>query len=208
MSIDFLPFLKIAPIFFVALALPGPDFLFVSATALARGRHAGFMAAAGIATGLLFYCGVSVWGIGVLFSQMAPLIQWIKIAGGAYLLYLGFQLWRGSFHPPSDDVAQTPAGFKGSPYISGILTNLTNPKAIAFFGSIFALIITTETNVETKIATTFLCSLMAFGWFAFVAATLSVPRVRRRYEGLRRVIDRTAGTLLAAFGAKLLFSDK
>lgn len=209
--IDFLPYLKIAPIFLIALAVPGPDFLFVSTTALQSGRGAGLRGAAGIATGLLFYCAISLWGLGVVLNQMAGLVHLIRICGGLYLLYLGTQLWRASLTPALEtpDLPTAPQKLgKRRPFVSGILTNLTNPKAIAFFASIFALAIDANTNNETRILTTFLCALTAFVWFAFVALTLSAPRVRQSYLGIRKYIDRVAGSLLLLFGAKLVFSEK
>jgi threonine efflux protein len=95
--IDILPFLKIAPVFALGLVSPGPDFMLVSTLALSRGRMAGVQGAAGIATGILLYVGLSLLGLGVLFGQIAAWMIAVKIMGGLYLCWLGLQLWRSTF---------------------------------------------------------------------------------------------------------------
>lgn len=208
--IDLIPFLKIAPIFMIALMSPGPDFMLVSSVSLTRGRWAGIQACAGIAGGIMVYTALSAWGLGLLFQQMVGLMTVIKIAGGLYLGYLGFLLWKTSLtvevHAPNTTGNNAPPNHRNA-FVMGLLTNLGNPKAIAFFASVFALILTPDTNTATKLATVLLCGLMTVGWFGFVAVALSTPRIRARYQRWSKTIDRIAGSLLLLFGIKLIFSD-
>lgn len=95
--IDIAPILKIAPIFIAALVSPGPDFMLVSATAMSRGRLAGLLAACGIAAGTTVYTSLCVFGLGGIFAELRELTIAVKIAGGVYLMYLGFWLWKASF---------------------------------------------------------------------------------------------------------------
>lgn len=207
---DLLPFFKILPILALALASPGPDFMLVSTVALSRGRMAGIQGAAGIAAGIVFYAGLSIWGLGVLFEQVAWLILAIKVIGGLYLCYLGIQLWRSTLAQPTEiAAAEIIAPEKQrNPFWLGFLTNLTNPKAVAFFASVFALALTPDTTAATRLTTTLLCTLTAFLWFAFVAVALSTPSVRRRYEQAKNAINRVAGSILMLFGLKLMWSSR
>lgn len=205
--IDFLPFLKIAPLFMIALMSPGPDFMLVSSLSLARSRLAGIQGALGIAGGIMIYAALSVWGLGLIFQQMVWLMTAVKIAGGLYLCYLGFILWRASL--VKSDASQTTQELpknNGNAFVMGLLTNLANPKAIAFFASVFALALTADTNTPTKLATVILCGLMTIGWFGFVAIALSTPKLRAKYQQCSKIIDRIAGSLLLFFGLKLVFS--
>lgn len=208
MIIDLTPFFKIFPVFAISLISPGPAFMMVSATSLARGRAAGLQSAAGIAAGDAIYASLSLWGLGLLFERAAWLVLGIKIIGGAYLCYLGMQMWRLS---QQEAVAATqPVNTERvkNPFVQALLTGLTNPKAMAFFGSVFVLVLTPQTTVPTKIVLPLLCALAAFAWFAFVTTALSLPRVRSRYQHWRRVIDRVAGTVLMLFGLRLVMSGR
>ena len=206
--IDFLPFLKVAPLLAVGLMSPGPDFMLISSLSMSRGRLTGIQGAAGIATGIMLYTALSLWGLGLLFEKMLWLAIAIKVLGGLYLCYLGVLLWRSTFtksETASKTSAELPKKANKNAYGMGFLTSLTNPKVVAFFASIFALALTPDTNTPTKIVTTLLCTLQTFGWFGFVAVALSTPRIRTRYQRWRKAIDRFAGSVLMLFGLKLVF---
>jgi threonine efflux protein len=202
--IDWSAVFKILPIFILALISPGPDFMIVSSMSLTRGRTDGVKAAAGIASVIVLYTGVSLTGLSALFTHYFWMNVAIKIVGGLYLLYLSFVLWRSSLAAPATDAPTTLTVKKKSAYLIGALTCLTNLKAIAFFASIFALALTPDTNLATKTVIGVAVPAVTFLWFSFVAFGLSKDKVRARYQRWQRVIDRTAGTVLALFGLKLI----
>ena len=176
--IEFAVLLKILSIFMLALISPGPDFMIVSSMSLTRGRTDGIKAAAGIASVIVLYTLVSLTGLSALFAHYLWVTVAIKLCGGLYLMYLGYALWRSSLTKP---MAVEPAAVnvkKKSAYLSGVLTSLTNPKAIAFFASIFAIALTPSTGMATKLAIGVAVPLMTFAWFAFVAFGLSKDKVR------------------------------
>lgn len=192
--------------FIAALISPGPDFMLVSSISLARGRIAGIQAAAGIAGGIMVYTALSTWGLGLIFQKMVLLMMVVKIAGGLYLCYLGFLLWHVKIITRKNATAKktAPPKNKRNAFIMGLLTNLSNPKAIVFFASVFALALTPETSAATKLATVVLCGITTVLWFGFVALALSTPRLRARYQKGSKVIDRVCGSLLILFGLKLI----
>ena len=95
-----------------------------------------------------------------------------------------------------------------NPFVVGLLTNLTNPKAMAFFTSIFTLIIPPDAGRETYAAIIVLIAAMSILWFGIVTLGLSTPVMRKLYLRGSRWIDRVAGTFLAFFGLRLLLSDR
>ncbi|MDP9127441.1 MAG: LysE family transporter [Pseudomonadota bacterium] len=206
--IDLAPVLKVMPLFTVALIAPGPDFMLISTLALARGRLAGVAGAAGIALGNLVYMVLCLFGLGIVFATMHWLVTLIRICGGLYLVYLGLQLWRASFAAASQ-AQMLPGRVKNrNPFVLGFLTNLTNPKAMAFFTSVFALALSSSTDRGTELAIVGAMVSIAFCWFSLVAVGLSVPAMRQVYMRLSRWIDRVSGTVLALFGLRLMFSAK
>jgi threonine efflux protein len=208
---DFLPFLKVFPVLLLSLMSPEPNFIMISNLALAKGRASGIQCALGMATGDLIYSSLSLLGLGLLLQQDAQLMIVLKIVGGIYLGYLGFQILRLTFQrkpASSEAISQTPQEQARNPYLVGILTSTINPKVIIFYGSIFTLAILPDSNAVTKISLPLLCALTSFLWYGFVAVALSVRRLRSGYQKWAKTIDRGAGMILLLFGAKLIFSGR
>jgi len=84
---------------FLAAALafnlsPGPDCVYIVSRTLARGRHVGFGAAAGVCAGAMVHVTAAALGVSALLATSAVAFTGVKGAGGAYLLYLGVHAWR------------------------------------------------------------------------------------------------------------------
>jgi RhtB (resistance to homoserine/threonine) family protein len=204
--VDFVPLLHVAPLFMAALISPGPDFMMVSSLALSRGRATGCWAAAGIVTGILFFTSLCLWGLGLIFEQHPLLTVGVKIGGGAYLTYLGIVLLRAARQAagvPTDDQACCVALPKGHAYRTGLMTSLTNPKGMAFFASVFAMAIRSDTASSTKAVTALGCALMAALWFMLVATLLAHPTLRTRLRKAKNGIDTAVGLILVLFGLHL-----
>ncbi len=199
--------LNILPLYVLGVISPGPDFLIVSSTSLSRGRMEGLKTAAGITTVVAFYTLICLLGLTTLFEHYLWLMTAVKILGGFYLIYLGIMMWRSSLASPQQTITPVKIS-RGNSYRRGALTCLTNPKAIAFFASIFALAITHHTTFATKIAVILMTSFICIFWFSFVAFGLSKPAVHKRYQAWQRTIERITGSVLALFGVKLLLSAR
>jgi threonine/homoserine/homoserine lactone efflux protein len=202
--IDFDILMKILPLFILVLVSPGPDFFVITTLALKRGRVAGVKGAAGVACINGVFCWITLMGLALLFERFLWLGLVIKICGGLYLMYLGCLLWRGSFSGERTEQAPKGAAVKGGPFTIGALSTLTNPKAIAFYGSIFALALTPHTSLETKVALGITIPFIALLWFSFVAFWFSRVSVCAFYRGCQRICDRVAGTVMIFFGVRLL----
>lgn len=115
-----------------AYLIPGPDFLIILRAAR-RSPGAGLLAAIGAQTGLLVHMVLAAVGVSVLLARHPEMLIIIKAAGGLYLAFLGWSVVR---HRGSavDDQLQSPA--RHGAYLSGLLTNLLNPKALVFFVSL------------------------------------------------------------------------
>jgi len=201
--IDLGALFKILFVFFLALVSPGPDFMIVSSISLSRGRLEGIKAAAGVAAGIVAYTLVCLLGLSALFMQHVWLVLGIKMCGGLYLAYLGIGLIKSSFATPHAEEVVLADVKKKSAFLAGALTNLTNPKAVAFFASVFALALTPETGFVMKSLIGVAIPLETLFWFSFVAFCLSDKRIRGRYQRAKHWIDRGVGGVLGFFGGRL-----
>ncbi|MFC4063340.1 LysE family translocator [Actinoplanes subglobosus] len=114
----------------VAMIAPGPDMLFVLSCGMRGGPRAGLLATAGLATSEAIHVLLAAVGLTALFAAVPAAFTVLRIAGAVYLAYLGIQMirQRGDMIPGAEG-----AGVSGRrAFLSGFLTNLSNPKMIAF----------------------------------------------------------------------------
>jgi threonine efflux protein len=197
----------IAGVMLLACASPGPDMLAVTSHAFAR-RRAGVCAAAGIATSHALWATLAVFGLGLILARLAWLYEGIRIAGGLYLLYLGARTLIGlretaGASPASGTAAAAKSSGGAHAYRRGLLVGLTNPKAAAFFGSLFVTLLPAHAPLWVHGATVLTVAAVSIGWFTSIALLFSTGSVQRGYAKLRRPVDALMGTVLVALGARL-----
>lgn len=198
------PLLTVAALHTLVLVIPGPDVLLVSQTAVARSRRAALLAGAGVVSGIACWAALALLGIGVLFQNFAWIHGVIRVGGGLYLLYMAYTLWRSSFGAQTASApVQAPLGDLKA-FRSGFLTNIANPKAAIFFGSVFSSVLPTHSSADLKLGAFTVIVSLSLLWFALVALGMSTARLQAAYLRLRRTLDRVAGSLMAGFGALLL----
>ena len=116
----------------VAMLSPGPDMLFVLGCGMRGGPRAGLLATAGVATSEIVHIALSAAGLSAFFAAAPTAFTTLRIAGGAYLVYLGVQAirHRGEGHLTPEGQAEGVPGRVA--YLRGLLTNLVNPKMVTF----------------------------------------------------------------------------
>lgn len=197
--------LTVAALHAVVLVIPGPDVLLVSQNAVARSRRAALLAGAGVVGGIACWSALALLGINVLFQHFAFVHGLIRVAGGLYLLYMAYGLWRSSLAAPGQDGAPLPAAQSDLRALrSGFLTNIANPKAAIFFGSVFSSVLPAHSGTGLKLEAFAVIVTLSVVWFALVALGMSTARLQAAYLNARRGLDRVAGSLMAGFGALLL----
>jgi homoserine/homoserine lactone efflux protein len=112
---------------------PGPTVMLISAYGFRGGSKDAAAAIAGTQTGNTLWYVICVTGLGALVTASPLVFQIIKLAGAAYLVWLGVSsLWH-SWHAAADAVGPK---LTGKPYVQATLTQMGNPKAILFFGAL------------------------------------------------------------------------
>lgn len=119
--------------FAIATALfayfPGPALLYTAAQTLARGRRAGLMAALGIHVGCYAHVLAATLGLSAVFRYVPEAYTALKVAGALYLVWLGFQMLRGS----ASDAPQVTTKSPRRAFAESIVVELLNPKVAIFF---------------------------------------------------------------------------
>ncbi|WNL46975.1 LysE family transporter [Dyella sp. BiH032] len=203
-------FLTIAAIHLIALASPGPDFFFVSQTAVSRTRRQALFGVIGITLGMVVWSALALLGLQIVLHRLAWLSQLIAVAGGLYLAWMGVKMLRGAWKAPSGGGSHAPMAGRSDFAILriGLLTNLANPKAVVYFGSVFSAFLGDGISVGARWGLWGMIVALTFLWFSMVAAFFALPAMRRGYLRLSRWIDGFAGAVFVLFGLHLVLGRR
>ena len=202
--------ISIALIHLFALMSPGPDFFFVTQSAIRQSRSHALCAALGIALSILVWSICAVSGLHYLFQKIGWLQQVLMVCGGIYLCYLGYQLLKSAFKPATTTSTQhTPTNTLKSRkklLLQGFLTNMANPKALVYFSSVFALAINTDATLLKQSSVLALIFFESLLWFALVAVLFSTSKINHYYQKISQKIDGITGGIFISFGCMLILN--
>jgi threonine/homoserine/homoserine lactone efflux protein len=181
---------------------PGPGVVMTLTHSLRHGPGSAFAGIAGIAFGALLVAAVSVTGLGLLLAASALAFTVVKLVGAAYLAWLGVRLWCAP--PLRLDAIATPATSWQRRFVAGLSLQVTNPKAVIFFLSVFPQFIDPGRSYPVQFAI-----LVA----TYAGLVVSIHSIYARFAGRARnwlgtergarTVNRVAGTAFMAFGAAL-----
>ena len=205
--------IALALLYLAALIIPGPNLLLLTHTAAASSRRAALGVAFGIATGTFMWVAVAVFGVQKVF-EAAPAVQTgLRAVGGLYLLYLAFSLFRSTWVDrktalDTSEVVVTPADEAGQRtyFRKGLLTNLTNPKSLAFWTSVAVVSLDPNAALATRISAVLMVGLMGLVWHIGLAYFFWTPPAQRVYLRAKPVLSLITGVVMGAFGTRLLLS--
>jgi len=180
---------------------PGLDTALVLRATASEGRRAGWWAALGVGAGCLVWGAAVALGLGAVLAASSRLFALIRVAGAAYLIWMGVRLILSRREGFTDPAAPAP---RGHPFRRGLLTNLLNPKAGVFYVSFLPQFVPVGVSFGPW------CFLLAaihvalgLAWFSLlIGATHGVRRLLDR-RGAVRTIDRVTGLVFLGFGADL-----
>lgn len=192
---------------------PGADTLLVIRNVVARGRSAGVTTALGICSGLFLHATLSALGLSVLIAHSALAYQALKIAGAAYLVWLGLQalsaaLRRDYPRAPACDTARWSMSARHS-FVEGLLTNLLNPKVAVFYLALLPQFVAIGEPVFIKsMLLAGIHAAMGVAWLVALASLLDRARAVITRPRARRLLEGISGSTLIGLGAKLALSER
>ncbi|KXF81924.1 LysE family translocator [Enterovibrio coralii] len=191
---------------FVSLMSPGPATLSIVATSMSQGRLHGIVQASGVGTGGIVWSSLAAFGFGAIMVANTWLFEVLKILGACYLLFLAYKSAKSALSKNSIQFEQTPHADLVTTYRKGVLIQLTNPKVILFFGSLYAIAIPAGTS-SFEIAKVILAiSLQSLLCFYALVYLFSTTKVRQFYIGFQRKLEAFLSFVFAFGGFSLLFS--
>lgn len=186
---------------------PGVDTAIVLRAATAQGWRPAVMASLGIGLGCLLWGAAVSLGLGALLQASELAYTAVKLAGAAYLLWLGAGLLLRP-RQALDEATDAGSGGRGAAFWRGFLTNLLNPKVGVFYVTFLPQFVPAGASVAGY--SFFLAGLhvlLTLIWFAvLIAATVPLGRFLRR-AAVIRALDRLTGGVLIAFGVRLAGSS-
>lgn len=186
----------------LVIVTPGQDTALTIRNSLLGGRAAGVATAAGVAAGQACWTVAASVGLAALLVASEPVFLALKLAGAAYLVYLGLQALRHATRPVVHAAVRGARSRLDAPraFRQGLLSNLGNPKMAVFFTSLLPQF---GDSFGSLLALGLLFCALTLAWLsAYSLAVVRAGDLLRRPR-IRRSLDALTGTLLVAFGLRL-----
>ena len=197
--------LAVAGLTVLIMISPGPDLALVARNTVVGGKSAGGWTSAGVLTGNLLHLTYCLLGIGWLIATSALAFTVLKLAGGAYLIFLGLQSFRASTEWKEE--SEVPESPSRRWWLQGLLNNLLNPKGPLFYLGVLSVFVQPDSDllyIALLVCTTI--GISAAFWVLFVYV-LQISLVRTQLLKAGRWVNRALGALLIAFGVRLWVSE-
>lgn len=165
---EFLSLFAIVSVLVVGTISPGPSFVMVARTAVSAGRAGGLAASLGMGIGGVIFTIAALAGLHALLRAVPALYLVLKIAGGLYLTYLGYRLWRGANSPFVGSTEGVDQEVKGvlRYFNLGLGTQLSNPKTAIVYASVFATFLPDGTSLLAGAALVVMMFFIETSWYA------------------------------------------
>lgn len=200
--IDLHAVLTVFLVYIAGVIIPGPNFVAVVHKAVAATRCQALALVAGIVLVNLFWAGSAIAGIGVVFAAFPWAALTVKVLGACYLIWFGLRLVLKSGGLPAASVLDRSAGSVRQAFVQGVVTNIANPKSIAFYAAVFSAAAPAHVSSATFMSMLAVVVVVSSTWYAMVAFALSQPRISSAYRQAKRTIDRLCGGLIIGLGVK------
>lgn len=205
---NFFTFFVTALIFIMT---PGIDTLFILNKSIGQGRKAGVYATLGINSGIIVHTAFAALGLSIIVAKSALVFMMIKYLGAIYLIYLGVS----KFIKPSAELSLTTEKESSSSnkahFVSGLITNVFNPKVALFFLAFFPQFIT-PSKINSPLPFVILgitYAITGIAWLlilTFFASTFS--KKLSAEQKVSQWINRTTGAVFVLMGIKIALTKR
>ena len=190
----------------IMIALPGPSVLLTVAHSISFGWQHALSTVAGATIGIAVQLVVAAIGLTSLLNVVADAFEWVRWAGAAYLVYLGFKQWRSAGEPPKVDTSSVS---KANLLVQGLAITIPNPKSLIFIAAFLPQFIDAARPpglqfaivVPTFLAITFTVTSI---WALVAGKARGFLQRRRAFKA----VSRTAGGLMIVAGAGLALARR
>jgi homoserine/homoserine lactone efflux protein len=189
----------------VVVLVPGPTVTLIIANSIRHGTRAGLLNMLGTQVGLALMIGVVGIGLTSMIEAMGHWFDWLRLAGAAYLIWLGWKMIRSAGTASATGSSRTP---RGGFLLQGVLVALSNPKTLIFFGAFFPQFIDPARDHGLQILIMGLTAMLVAA-VSDSAYALASGRAGRALSAQRvRLMSRVSGAFLVGGGMWLAFSRR
>lgn len=186
------------------VVIPGPDMALVARNVLRHGRSAGFATSVGICTGILGWGVAAALGVSTLLVTSAAAFTVLKLAGAAYLIYLGITTLRSGDAPVRPDRNDGHELARHRAVLQGLLSAVLNPKLGVFFLTLLPPFIAPgDAPAVRALQLALVFDLIGLVWLMTYSILLGAAGSALNRPRPQRWIRRLTGTLLVGLGARV-----
>jgi len=184
--------------------IPGPDMALVARNVVRHGRSAGFATSFGVCTGILGWAFAAGFGVAALLATSATAFTALKLAGAAYLIYLGISTLRAHDAPVPAGADRASRVRWQRPWLQGLLSAVLNPKLGVFFLTVLPQFIGTgDPPAVRAFQLAVLFDLIGLAWLLTYSAMLGVVGAALNRPAPRRLLRWLTGMILVGLGARV-----
>ncbi|NNP74441.1 threonine transporter RhtB, partial [Acinetobacter defluvii] len=193
--------LTICSLHFFAQLSPGPDVLLVAKSSASTTRQNTLKIVLGISVGIVVWVLLTLMGFTVLIEQWPWIQQILMLIGGLFLAKMGYAMLKGGILTLKQEtrlegvIQQQPKNY----FMLGLLTNLSNPKTLIYFSSVFSLALSSSASTHLKTQLAIIIPIQTFLVFTLFMSIMSLPKVKNIYQKSVGYIDIVSGTLFVIF---------
>lgn len=187
---------------FVEQLSPGPDVLLIAKSAASTTRANTLKIIAGISVGIVAWVVLTLSGFTVLVEQFPWIQQVLMLVGGLFLAKMGWAMFNGGLKSlkkvaslESDNESEATKNY----FMLGLLTNLSNPKTLIYFSSVFSLALSSSAGTGLKTQLAIIIPIQTFLVFSLLMLILSMPKIKSLYQRSGAYIDVISGLLFLGF---------
>ena len=195
-------FITVIVLHLFAVMSPGPDYVLITRQSIRYGRRVALWSSGGIGVGILFHSFLAVTGILFLIASNESYLLFLKSICSVYLLYLGMT----SIINTSDfnkNRADDNKWSNANGFAAGMLTNITNVKALLFFITLFGVVL----NGQTQGNLMFYGLYMAFAtfiWFSLLSYIFTSEIFKAQFLTFFTIFEKFLGLILVIISVQLL----
>ena len=194
---------------FVAQLSPGPDVLLIAKSAASTTGQNALKVIAGISAGIVVWVILTLAGFTVLIDQFPWIQQVLMVLGGVFLAKMGWAMLKGGVHSfkhrhQTDDDTNGQVQAKNY-FMLGLWTNLSNPKTLIYFSSVFSLALSSSASDYLKAQLAVIIPLQTFITFTLLMLLISQPKIKILYQRSGSYIDMMSGGLFLLFALWLWY---
>lgn len=189
---------------------PGPSNLYVMARSIAQGTKGGIVAAMGLAAGSLVHVIATVLGLSAIFKHSPTLYTAVKLAGAAYLIYLGIKYWKTKRSNTNNEIKPTNSRPLLMVFKESVIVEVTNPKTALFFIALLPQFVTPESGsiAMQLLALGIIVTISALPCDILVAVSSSkVANWLVKNERAQEIQEKVSGSILFGMGAYIAFDE-